>query len=170
MNNLEEDIESLEISSNVESAELSPTNDIYGGVGVSPTNDIYGGVGVPPTNDEVALYFLNTCGIQCSSMIGLSGIVIYRDVLLCDNTYEKLKKDIPKLKPLLSSTTYTSMQKDAYKSQQWPLINLIRQILRKYNYQLVPKRVCDGYTKDGIKKYKRLFEVRGNPPYEPPEI
>ena len=44
--------------------------------------------------------------------------------------------------------------------QRWPLINLIRQILRKYNYQLVPKRVCDGYTKDGIKKYKRFFEVK----------
>jgi len=61
---------------------------------------------------------------------------------------------------LLSSSVYTSMQKDADKHQKWPLINLIRQILRKYNYQFLPKRVCDGYTKDGIKKYKRFFEVK----------
>ena len=156
MNNLEKEEEEMdkspELISNVGGVDMSPASPL-----------IIGGVGMSPTNDEIALYFLNTCGILCSDMIGLSGIIIYRDVLLCDNTYEKLKKDIPKLKPLLSSTTYTSMQKDASKSQQWPLINLIRQILRKYNYQLFPKRVCDGYTKDGVKKYKRLFEVRGKP-------
>ena len=97
-------------------------------------------------------------------MVDLNGIIVAREILLRDNIYDKLKKDIPKLKQVLSSTIYTSMQKDAYKTQQWPLINLVRQILRKYNYHFVPKRVCDGYTKDGVKKYKRFFEVKGVPP------
>ena len=145
MNNLEE-----EIDDNTKSSEISSQE----------TSLIDGDVEMSPTNDDIALHFINTCGIICSSMVGLSGIVIYRDVLLCDHTYQKLKKDIPKLKSLLSSTIYTSMQKDAAKSQQWPLLNLIRQILKKYNYNLVPKRVCDGYTKDGVKKYKRLFEIK----------
>ena len=26
--------------------------------------------------------------------------------------------------------------------------------------EIEPKRVCDGYTKDGIKKYKRFFEIK----------
>ena len=52
------------------------------------------------------------------------------------------------------------MQKTAIASQKWPLINLIRQILHKYNYHLEPKRLCDGYTKDGKKKYKRFFQVK----------
>ena len=60
----------------------------------------------------------------------------------------------------MSSTSFTAVQKNADKSQRWPLINLIRQILRKYDYLLVPKRICDGYTKDGIKKYKRFFEIK----------
>lgn len=51
------------------------------------------------------------------------------------------------------------MQKDADKSQRWPLINIVRQILHKYNYKLEPIRVCDGYAKDGKKKYKRLFQI-----------
>ena len=51
-------------------------------------------------------------------------------------------------------------QKNAEKNQKWPLINLIRQILKQYNYELKPKRHADGYTKDGQKKYKRLFEIK----------
>lgn len=114
-------------------------------------------------NDKMVLYFLNACGFICENIKDLDGIIVPRETLLSDALYDKLKKDIPKLKSVLSSTTYTSMQKDADKSQKWPLINLIRQILRKYNYQLNPKRACDGYTKDGIKKYKRFFEVRSKP-------
>jgi len=115
----------------------------------------------PSVVSPTVLYFLNTCGIICDNLTELNGSIVPRETLLNDSIYDKLKPDIPKLKQILSSTTYTSMQKDADKTQQWPLINLIRQILRKYNYQFVPKRVCDGYTKDGIKKYKRFFEVRG---------
>ena len=111
------------------------------------------------TDEEIVLFFLNSCGITTTSLENIEGI-IPRENLLSDILYEKLKPDISKLKPILSSTQYTSMQKDADKSQRWPLINLIRQILRKYNYQLVPKRVCDGYTKDGMKKYKRFFEIK----------
>jgi hypothetical protein len=117
----------------------------------------------PIVSDNVEItpiYFLNKCGISCSDMNQLNGIIIPRETLLSDNLYDKLKNDIPKLKTTLSSSIYTSMQKNADKNQQWPLINLVRQILRKYNYQLIPKRVCDGYTKDGIKKYKRQFEIK----------
>ena len=93
-------------------------------------------------------------------MNDLDGITIFREILLNNSTYDKLKNDIPKLKYILSSTSFTSVHKNADASQKWPLINLIRQLLRKYNYNLIPKRVCDGYTKAGIKKYKRLFIIR----------
>jgi hypothetical protein len=111
-------------------------------------------------NNETILYFLNSCGIICSTVDEINDVIIPREKLLNDELYNKLKVDIPKLKPILSSTVFTSVQKNASSTQKWPLINLIRQILRKYNYELVPKRVCDGYTKDGIKKYKRFFEVK----------
>ncbi len=110
--------------------------------------------------NDIILYFFNSCGITCSNINDINGIIIPREKLLSDELYNKLKVDIPKLKSILSSTVFTSVQKNASSTQRWPLINLIRQILRKYNYELVPKRVCDGYTKDGIKKYKRFFEIK----------
>lgn len=109
---------------------------------------------------KIALFFLNACNIPCSSINDINGIIIPREQLLNLDLYDKVKADIPKLKSLLSSSTFTAVQKNASITQKWPLINLIRQILRKYNYELVPKRISDGYTKDGIKKYKRLFEIK----------
>lgn len=109
---------------------------------------------------KIVLFFLNACGITGLSINDINGIIIPREKLLNLDLYNKVKADIPKLKPLLTSSTFTSVQKNASIIQKWPLINLIRQILRKYNYELVPKRISDGYTKDGIKKYKRLFEIK----------
>jgi hypothetical protein len=53
----------------------------------------------------------------------------------------------------------TSLQSTAGKEQSWPLLNLVRQILNVYKYNMKPIRKSDGYTKDGVKKYKRFFEI-----------
>ena len=47
----------------------------------------------------------------------------------------------------------------ACKKQRWPLINLVRQVLRSFEYSLAPKRICDGYGKDGQKKFRRIFII-----------
>ena len=56
----------------------------------------------------------------------------------------------------------TSLQKNAKTEQKWPLLNLVRQILSIYNYQMEPIRKSDGYTLEGIKKYKRFFQIKKN--------
>jgi hypothetical protein len=53
----------------------------------------------------------------------------------------------------------TSLQKNAEKSQKWPLLNLVRQILHVYGYKMEPIRKADGYTLEGVKKYKRYFLI-----------
>ena len=68
-------------------------------------------------------------------------------------------ENIPELKKLFSSSYLTSLQSSATKTQKWPLINLIRQILRSSGYNLTPKRLCDGYTSGGVKKYRRIFII-----------
>lgn len=111
-------------------------------------------------NNGLIINFFNKCNIICNDVNNLDGTIIYRDTLLNPNLYDKIKQDIPSLKNILNSSSYTSVQKNAENNQRWPLINLIRQILKQYNYELKPKRLADGYTKDGQKKYKRLFEIK----------
>ena len=54
----------------------------------------------------------------------------------------------------------TGLQRNADKNQKWPLLNLIRQILNAYNYEMEPIRKSDGYTLEGVKKYKRYFLIK----------
>ena len=109
------------------------------------------------TPEQTIISFFNSCNIKCKVIADINGVIIPRDTLLDPNLYDKIKPDIPIIKQIMSSSLFTAVQKNADLTQKWPLINLIRQILRKYDYNLDPKRVCDGYTKDGVKKYKRFF-------------
>jgi hypothetical protein len=86
-------------------------------------------------------------------------ILIERDSLLNNNIYNELKNDIIELKKMFSSSALTSLQKEADKKQKWPLLNLVRQVLHVYGYKMTPVRKCDGYTEDGIKRFKRYFSI-----------
>ena len=71
----------------------------------------------------------------------------------------KVKEEIVELKKKFSSSSLTSLQKTAESGQKWPLLNLVRQVLKTCNYQMKPIRRSDGYKKDGKKKYKRFFLI-----------
>ena len=102
---------------------------------------------------------LSIAGIYFNELTDLEGIFFSRELLLCDYKYNKVKELIPELKKNFSSSFMTSMQQNAGENQKWPLINLVRQILSVYNYNLHPVRKCDGYTSEGVKKYKRFFKI-----------
>ena len=103
--------------------------------------------------------FLSQCGIEFENFQDLDGMIIPREILLSENTYLKIKPMILELKKKFSSSFHTSMQMIACKKQRWPLINLVRQVLRSFEYSLAPKRICDGYGKDGQKKFRRIFII-----------
>ena len=111
------------------------------------------------SKDKYFFDLLNKCNINCNNLENLDGIIIERDTLI-GNKYEQIKNDIPYFKEIIKSTYNTSVQKNADQNQRWPLINLLRQLLKNYGFQLVPKRIANGYTKEGIKIYKRLFEIK----------
>jgi hypothetical protein len=109
--------------------------------------------------NETLKNFLNAAGIVCENIGLIDGMMIPRDILLSDERYEEVKKFIPSLKEVYSSSYMTSLQKTATSTQKWPLINIIRQILKTIDYNLTPVRISDGYTKAKKKKYKRLFKI-----------
>jgi len=102
---------------------------------------------------------LNIVGIYFNNIIELDGTLLLREQLLSQIKYEEVKKYIPELKKKFSSSFMTCLQENAEYNQKWPLLNLVRQILSVYNYHLTPIRKCDGYTPEGVKKYKRFFKI-----------
>jgi hypothetical protein len=109
--------------------------------------------------DEVSKQILAIVGIGFDNISELNGYIIPREELLSVKKYENVKPLIPGLKKIFSSSCMTSLQSNADKEQSWPLLNLVRQILNVYKYNMKPIRKSDGYTKDGVKKYKRFFEI-----------
>ncbi len=109
--------------------------------------------------DSESKYILNSLGIEFEKIEELPGKMIYRDVLLSEEKYENLKEKIKDLKKTFSSSSMTSIQMNAEEKQRWPLLNLVRQILLRYQIELEPKRKSAGYTKEGKKLYVRYFEL-----------
>jgi hypothetical protein len=110
-------------------------------------------------NITFLIEFLNKGNIVCASLNDLNGMLVPRELFFNETIYKELKERIPELKHIFSSSYLTSLQEPAEKIQKWPLLNLIRQVLRSSNFKLTPKRVSNGYTVDGKKKYKRVFII-----------
>ena len=105
------------------------------------------------------LDFLNHLDISCNSMNELHGMLLPREMFFNESKYKLLKEKIPALKNIFSSSYLTALQEPAETLQKFPLLNLIRQVLRSCSFKLIPKRISDGYTKDGKKKYRRMFII-----------
>jgi hypothetical protein len=109
--------------------------------------------------DEVSKKILMTVGIKFNTEIDLDNHLIPREQLLNDSKYAEIQILIPELKQKFSASFMTSLQKNAQNNQKWPLLNLVRQILHAYGFKMIPIRKSDGYTFEGIKKFKRFFQI-----------
>tara|TARA_B100000212_G_C27238294_1_gene474683 strand:- start:87 stop:458 length:372 start_codon:yes stop_codon:yes gene_type:complete len=110
-------------------------------------------------NNDIKEIFI-IAGLPFQELEEINGIIIERDILLSEEKYNSVKIKIPDLKKYLSSSCLTSLQKDANKRQKWPLLNLVRQILKIYFFKMEPIRKSNGYTKEGKKLYKRFFLIK----------
>jgi hypothetical protein len=110
--------------------------------------------------DKVVLDFLKKCNIPLTEASELNGLMIPRNILLDPDVYKNIQPHIVELKKRFSSSSLTALQKEASSSQKWPLLNLVRQILKANNYNMVPWREANGRTKEGKKKYKRFFKIK----------
>lgn len=110
--------------------------------------------------DENCKKILNSIGIDFMHLNDLDGQIFPREMFISQDKYDELKEFIPELRKKFSSSFMTSLQKTASENQKWPLLNLIRQILNVYGFKMEPIRKSNGYTPDGIKKYKRFFIIQ----------
>ena len=110
--------------------------------------------------EKSVLQLLNKVGISVNYLSDLDEKLIDRDAFLSLESYNSVKELIPLLKKYFPSSSLNSLHSTAEKNQAWPLLNLTRQILKKINYKMIPKRVCNGYDTEGKKKFKRFFKIK----------
>jgi hypothetical protein len=112
---------------------------------------------ISTTETELMLFVCAALNIQPHEF--KEGIIIPRDVLLSADKYEQLKPHIIRLKKIFSSKCMTSMHASAELNQRWPCINLVRQVLKRMGYDILPERKCAGYDVSGKKLFERFFKV-----------
>ena len=113
-------------------------------------------------NTDILKSFLNKCNIIYESPDQLDGILIPREILTSKEKFESLSEDIKNIRKIYSSGSLTGLQRNAKDTQKWPLLNLVRQMLKINDYKMEPIRKSDGYTHDGKKKYVRYFMIKKN--------
>lgn len=111
------------------------------------------------SRDEVVVGVLNAAGIEVRAFDAIDGLTIPRDTLVRPGAYTEAASVVPDLKTHFSSTHMTCLQDEAPGGQRWPLLNLVRQVLRASGYEMKPKRLSDGYDSEKRKRYKRVFVV-----------
>jgi hypothetical protein len=89
----------------------------------------------------------------------IDSYIIDREVLISLDNYDKILILMPNIKKELSSTYFNCIHKCAEEKQKWPLLNLVRQLLKLYKFDLKPIRKANGYDINKKKKYKRYFEI-----------
>ena len=104
--------------------------------------------------------FLNKCSIVFDDFSQLDGMQIPREIFLNEKKYLEIQDDIQEMKKIYSSGSLTCLQKNAKERQKWPLLNLVRQILKCNSYEMNPIRKSNGYTPEGKKKYLRFFLIK----------
>ena len=109
--------------------------------------------------DNIVLDFLKQCNIKLDDANQLEGLMLPRNMLLSDSVYNYIKPAIIDLKKKFSSSSLTSLQKKAGKEQKWPLLNLVRQILKVKYYRMKPYRKSAGKDASGKKRYIRYFLI-----------
>jgi hypothetical protein len=112
-------------------------------------------------NVENVIKILKICGLVLNNLTDLDNLLIPRNLLLNMENYNKVKEYFSTLKKDkdFSSSTLTCLHKDAGKKQQWPLLNLVRQILKVKYYRMKPYRKSSGKDASGKKKYIRYFLI-----------
>ena len=108
---------------------------------------------------EEVIKFLNKCNIHFENEQQLVGMLIPREILLSKEVYAKVREDLEVIRKIYSSSSMTGLQQTAAEKEKWPLLNLVRQLLKVSDFQMRPIRMSDGYTKEKKKKYKRFFKI-----------
>ncbi len=111
-------------------------------------------------NDKILIGFLNKCGIIFEQFNNINGLLVPREIFTSEEKYELIKTEIKEIKQIFSSSSLTCLQNGAFKTQKWPLLNLVRQILKAKNFNMKPIRKSAGYTETGKKKYNRFFQIQ----------
>ena len=109
---------------------------------------------------ELLLRIFRILNYDVETIKEITEITLYRDKLIDKNIRKIVLELIPDLKDQYKSAYLTCLHDNSIYKQKYPVINLLRQILKCNHLILKPKIVSNGYEKiTGKKKVMRMFTI-----------
>ena len=110
--------------------------------------------------EELLLRIFKILNYDVDQLEELTSITIQRDLLKGKKITEKILELVPELREVYNSAYLTCLHDNSIYKQKFPVINLIRQILKCNFFLMTPKVVSNGYEKvTGRKLVTRIFVI-----------
>ena len=110
------------------------------------------------TTNSFIISFLNKCSIYVDSIQELDGYIVERSMLLDDSKLDNMTDELEQIRECFTCSTITALQTTAKTRQKWVLLNMVRQLLKILNYNMVPFRKSNGYDETKKKLFIRYFK------------
>jgi len=103
---------------------------------------------------------LNVIDLQIETYNDLYTLTIPRKVLLAEDTIHKFTSLKDNIKSKYKSDYLNCLHDNSILKQQFPAVNMLRQLLRCNKLHLYPYVVCSGYNKKGGKIRERFYRIK----------
>ena len=108
---------------------------------------------------EHVVKLLNKLDLELTTIDDIDQKFIPRETFLREELYMGVQEELVVIRGMLSSSGMTALHANAGEKQRWPLLNLVRQLLRLWHYAMKPVRRAAGDDKNGKKLYRRYFLI-----------
>tara|TARA_B100000809_G_C15073210_1_gene506858 strand:+ start:245 stop:616 length:372 start_codon:yes stop_codon:yes gene_type:complete len=103
---------------------------------------------------------LDVIDLQIDTYNDLYSLTIPRKVLLAEDTIHKFTSLKDNIKSKYKSDYLNCLHNNSILKQQFPAINMLRQLLRCNKLHLYPFVVCSGYNVKGGKIRERFYKIK----------
>ena len=108
--------------------------------------------------DDVLLLIFKLININVDSINDLNNKIYDRNIFISRVNFNKIYEHISKIRNLYPNKIPSNLNDSSLKKQRWPLLNIIRQTLKLYNFIMVPVRVCKKSNNNNKREYIRFFK------------
>ena len=113
--------------------------------------------------EKLLLDLFALIGLKATNLNQLENVFFLRDLLLNDRIIKIFIKKIPILRKHFPSSKLTCLHSNSNIKQKFLAINMLRQICKENNIDLIPIHQCNGYNSiTGKKQVIRYFLIKHN--------
>lgn len=109
--------------------------------------------------ENLLVLIFNMINIKIEKLEQLNNCVYSRDNFISRVNFNNISFLLPKLRNEYPGKIPSNLSDYSLRQQRWPLLNIVRQSLKYYNYIMIPIRESKKNNKNDKRQYNRFFKI-----------